>query len=136
MTFVFSGFSFILHLAHQLASLSRSSCRYSAVKSILLLTAHCIASVICKLRLVSLVVTWIWHVIDIDKEMYWTQIGTLWDNCFWVNFWRQETFNFDLCDSSNKKIGEPPTKLGGQTKLVNFVLESIVPNIVECFFDI
>ena len=40
MTLVFSGFSFILHLAHHLASLSRSLCRYSAVKLILLLTAH------------------------------------------------------------------------------------------------
>ena len=40
MTFVFSGFSFILHLAHHLASLSRSRCRYSAAKSIFLLTAH------------------------------------------------------------------------------------------------
>ena len=30
MTFVFSGFSFILHLAHHLASLSRSLCKYSA----------------------------------------------------------------------------------------------------------
>ena len=63
MTFVFSGFSFILHLAHHLASLSRSRCRYSAAKLIFLLTAHW-----RKLRLVSLVVTWIWHVIDIDKE--------------------------------------------------------------------
>ena len=34
MTFVFSGFSFILHLAHHLASLSRSLCKYSAAKSI------------------------------------------------------------------------------------------------------
>ena len=59
----------------------------------------------------------------------WNLVGHL----FWVNFWRQETLNFDLYDSSNKKIGEPPTKLGGQTKLVNFVPESIVPNIVECF---
>ena len=33
MTFVFSGFSFILHLAHHLASLSRSLCKYSAAKS-------------------------------------------------------------------------------------------------------
>ena len=39
MTFVFSGFSFILYLAHHLASLSRSLCRYSAAKSIFLLTA-------------------------------------------------------------------------------------------------
>ena len=49
---------------------------------------------------------------------------------------RQETFNFDLYYSSNKKIGEPPTKLGGQTKLINFIPESIVPNTVECFFHI
>ena len=35
MTFVFSGFSFILHLAHHLASLSRSLCRYSAALSTL-----------------------------------------------------------------------------------------------------
>ena len=40
MTLVFSGFSFILHLAHHLASLSRSLCRYSAAKSIFLLTTH------------------------------------------------------------------------------------------------
>ena len=40
MTFVFSGFSFILHLAHHFASLSRTLCRYSAAKSIFLLTAH------------------------------------------------------------------------------------------------
>ena len=33
MSFVFSGFSFILHLAHHLASLSRSLCKYSAAKS-------------------------------------------------------------------------------------------------------
>ena len=44
MTFVFSGFRFILHLAHHFASLSRSLCRYSAVKSIFLLTAHWPAS--------------------------------------------------------------------------------------------
>ena len=58
------------------------------------------------------------------------------EHLFWVNFWRQETFNFDLYDSSKKKIEEPPTKLGGQIKLVNFVPESIVSNIVECLFDI
>ena len=40
MTLVSSGFNFILHLAHHLASLSRSLCRYSAGKSIFLLTAH------------------------------------------------------------------------------------------------
>ena len=39
MTFVFSGLSFILHLAHHLASLSRSLCRYSAAKSMVLLTS-------------------------------------------------------------------------------------------------
>ena len=44
MTFVFSGFSFILHLAQHLSSLSRSRCRYSAAKSIFLLTAHWPAS--------------------------------------------------------------------------------------------
>ena len=44
MTLVFSEFSFILHLAHRLASLSKSLCRYSAAKSILLLTAHWPAS--------------------------------------------------------------------------------------------
>ena len=44
MTFVFSEFSFILHLAHHLASLSRSFCRYSAAKSIFLLMAHWPAS--------------------------------------------------------------------------------------------
>ena len=37
LTFVFSGFSFILHLAHHLATLSRSLCRYSAAKSIFFL---------------------------------------------------------------------------------------------------
>ena len=40
MTFVFSGFSFILYLVHHLASLSTSLRGYSAVKSIFLLTAH------------------------------------------------------------------------------------------------
>ena len=35
VTSVFSGFSFILHLAHHLASLLRSLCRYSAAKSTL-----------------------------------------------------------------------------------------------------
>ena len=40
ITLVFSGFNFILDLAHHLASLSRSLCRYSAAKSIFLLTAH------------------------------------------------------------------------------------------------
>ena len=40
----FSGFSFILHLTHHLASLSRSLCRYSTAKSIFLLTAHWPAS--------------------------------------------------------------------------------------------
>ena len=40
MNSVSSGFSFILHLAHHLASLSRSLCRYSATKSIVLLTAY------------------------------------------------------------------------------------------------
>ena len=44
MIFVFSGFSFILHLAHHLASLSRSLCKYSAARSIFLLTAHWPAS--------------------------------------------------------------------------------------------
>ena len=44
MTFVVSGFNFILHLAHHLASLSRSLCRYSAAKSIFLLIAHWRAS--------------------------------------------------------------------------------------------
>ena len=44
MSFVFSGFSFILHLAHHLASLSRSLCKYSAAKSMFLLTAHWPAS--------------------------------------------------------------------------------------------
>ena len=44
MTLVFSGFNFILHLAHHLASLSRSLCRYSAAESIFLLTAHWLAS--------------------------------------------------------------------------------------------
>ena len=58
------------------------------------------------------------------------------NTCFGVNCWRQETFNFDLYYSSDKKVGEVPTKLGGQSKLENFVPESIVPNIVECFFDI
>ena len=38
--------------------------------------------------------------------------------------------------SPNWKIREPPTKLGGQIKLVHFVPESIVPNTVEGFLDI
>ena len=46
------------------------------------------------------------------------------------------TFNFDLYDFPNKKIGEPSAKLCRQIKLLNFVLESIVPKIVECFLDI
>ena len=40
MTFVFSGFSFILHLTHHLASLSRSLYKYSTAKSMFLLTAN------------------------------------------------------------------------------------------------
>ena len=40
MTLVCSEFNFILHLAHHLASLARSLCRYSAAKSIYLLTAN------------------------------------------------------------------------------------------------
>ena len=44
MTFVFSGFSFILHLAHHPANFSRSRCRYSAAISMFLLTAHWPAS--------------------------------------------------------------------------------------------
>ena len=44
MTFVFSGFSFILHLAYHLANLSMPLCRYSAAKSIFLLTAYWLAS--------------------------------------------------------------------------------------------
>ena len=44
MTLVFSGGSFILHLAHHLASLSRSLCKYSAAKSIFLITAHWLMS--------------------------------------------------------------------------------------------
>ena len=40
MTLVFSGFSFNLHLAHHLAILSRSCCRYSTAKSIFLLMVH------------------------------------------------------------------------------------------------
>ena len=44
MTFVFSGFSFILLLAHHFASLSRSFYKYSAAKSIFVLTAHWSAS--------------------------------------------------------------------------------------------
>ena len=31
---------------------------------------------------------------------------------------------------------QQPAKLGGQIKLINFIPESIVPNIVECFLDI
>ena len=40
VTLVFSGFSFILHLAHHLARLSRSFYKYFAATSILLFTAH------------------------------------------------------------------------------------------------
>ena len=58
------------------------------------------------------------------------------ERLFGVNFWRQETFSFDLYDSPKWKIKEPPTKLGGQIKLANFVPESVVPNIVEGFLDI
>ena len=61
MTFVFSGFSFILHLAHHLARLSRSPCKYSTAKSISLLTAHWPASFAN-----CLVVGRLWHIVDID----------------------------------------------------------------------
>ena len=44
VTLVFSGFSFILHLAHHLARLSSSFCKYFVAKSILLLTSHWLAS--------------------------------------------------------------------------------------------
>ena len=67
MTLVFSEFSFILHVAHQLASLSRSFCKYFAAKSMLfLLMAHWPAS--SANFDVSLMVLGIWHVIDIDKK--------------------------------------------------------------------
>ena len=46
------------------------------------------------------------------------------------------TFSFDTHDFPHQKIEEPSAKLGGQIKLVNFVPESIVPNVVECFLDI
>ena len=68
MTFVFSGFSFILHLAYYLASLSRSFCRYSAANLIFLLMAHWPASS-ANCDLLVLMVTTIWHVIDTDKKM-------------------------------------------------------------------
>ena len=61
-------------------------------------------------------------------DLGWNLVGHL--------LWRAEILSFDLYDPSNKKIGEPPANLGGQTKLVNFVPESIVPNIIECFFEI
>ena len=35
LTFVFLGFSFIVHLAHHLPSLSRSHCKYSTAISLL-----------------------------------------------------------------------------------------------------
>ena len=38
--------------------------------------------------------------------------------------------------SPHKKIREPFAKLCRQIKQINFVPESIVPNIVECFLDI
>ena len=44
-----------------------------------------------------------------------------------------KTLNFDLYDSPYKKIGEP--SLCGQTKLISFVPESIVLNIVECMLS-
>ena len=66
MTFVFSGFSFILNLAHHLASLPR----YSA--DIPLLNRYFYSRPIgrhhLQIGLVSLVVSAIWHVIDIDKK--------------------------------------------------------------------
>ena len=40
LTLAFPGFSFILHLVHQFVSLSRSFCKFFAVKSMLLLTTH------------------------------------------------------------------------------------------------
>ena len=68
MTFFFSGFGFILHLAHHLASLSRFFCRYSTAKSIFLLKAYWPASSANCDLIGGLVVSWIWLVIDIDKE--------------------------------------------------------------------
>ena len=44
MTLVFSEFNFILNLAHHLASLAMSLCRYSTAESIFLLTVHWPAS--------------------------------------------------------------------------------------------
>ena len=66
MTFVSSGFSFILHLAHHLASLSSPFANIPLLNQYF--NSQPIAGVICKLRLVSLVEIEIWHVIDIDKK--------------------------------------------------------------------
>ena len=43
LTLLLSGCGFILHLAHHLASLSRSFSKYSADKSVLSLTVHWLA---------------------------------------------------------------------------------------------
>ena len=58
------------------------------------------------------------------------------EHLLWGELWRQETFNFDLYDSSKEKVREPSIQLGGQIKPINFIPESIVTNIVECFLDI
>ena len=56
------------------------------------------------------------------------------ERLLWGKLLKTRNLLFDLYDSPNKKIREPPTKLGGQIKLVNFEPESIVPNIVGRLF--
>ena len=66
MTIVFSGFSFILHLTHHLEVYLGPSANIPLLNQYF--THGPLVGVICKLRLISLVLTGIWHVIDIDKK--------------------------------------------------------------------
>ena len=67
MSFVFSGFSFILHLAHHLASLSRSVWNYSAAKS-MFLPAQPIGQHHLQIATCQSGGDWDLDVIDIDKK--------------------------------------------------------------------
>ena len=104
--------------------------RYSTAKSIFLITAHWPeSSANCDFLV-------IWHVIDIDEEKVMDSSLNLVGHLLLGKLLETKTFNFDLYDSPYQEIGEHYTKLGGQIKLVNFVPESIVPNVVKSFFHI
>ena len=64
---VFSGFSFILHLAHHSANASGSLCNLFAARDAFAVSPW--ASVIYKLGLRIWVVFWIGHVIDVGGEL-------------------------------------------------------------------